>query len=143
MSREYPERPIVGVLAVVRRGDRVLLVQRAIPPMPGRWGFPGGVQELGETVGEGAVRELLEETGTVAEPVGTLTVLDVIDRDGDGRVRVHFTLVAVLAEWRSGEPMADADALDLGWFTPDEVEQRGFPLFPSTVPVMRMALAHR
>ncbi len=142
MSREYPERPIVGVLAVVRREGRVLLAQRAIAPMPGRWGFIGGVQELGETTGEGAVRELLEETGVIAAPVGPLTVLDVVNRDDDGRVRTHYTLVAVLTEWRSGEPTPDADALDIGWFTPEEVEQREMPMFPSTVRIMRLALAH-
>ena len=48
-GRRYPERPIVGVLAVVMRGDRALVVRRANPPMSGRWGFPGGVLELGET----------------------------------------------------------------------------------------------
>ena len=142
MSREYPERPIVGVLAVVRRADRVLIVQRAIAPMAGRWGFIGGVQELGETTGEGAVRELLEETGVIAEPVGPLTVLDVVNHDDDGRVKTHYTLVAVLAEWRSGEPTRDADALDIGWFTPEEAEQREMPMFPSTVRIMRLALAH-
>jgi ADP-ribose pyrophosphatase YjhB (NUDIX family) len=142
VSREYPERPIVGVLAVVRREGRVLIVQRAIQPRPGHWGFIGGVQELGETTGEGAVRELLEETGIIAEPVGPLTVLDVVNRDDDGRVKTHYTLVAMLAEWRSGEPVADADALDIGWFTPEEVEAREMPMFPSTVRIMRLALAH-
>src|ERR1044071_6746839 len=64
-TRRYPERPIVAVLAVVLRpmeqDMRVLIVQRAQQPNAGRWGFPGGVLELGETVGEGAMRELLEE----------------------------------------------------------------------------------
>src|SRR5205814_1188733 len=118
---------------VVRRAGRVLLVQRAKPPFPGRWGFCGGVQELGETVGEGAARELLEETGAMAEAVETLTVLDTILRDDDGRLRTHFTLIAVLLEWRSGEPTPDADALALGWFTPEEVEAQGMAMFPSAV----------
>ena len=142
MSLEYPERPIAGVLAVVRRGDRVLLVQRAKPPLPGSWGFCGGVQELGETVGEGAARELLEETGAVAESIETLTVLDTILRDEDGRIRTHFTLACVLLEWRSGEPVPDEDALALGWFTPEEVETAGMAMFPSAVRGMRLALAH-
>ena len=141
-DRLYPARPLAGALAVPRRAGRVLLAQRAKPPLPGRWGFIGGVQELGETVFAAAVRELYEETGMRAEPVGTLDVLDVIERDGEERVRTHFTLIAVLAEWRSGEPQRDADALDLGWFTPEEVEMRGLPCFPNTLRLMRMALAH-
>ena len=71
-ARRYPDRPIVGVLAVVMRGDRALIVRRANPPKAGRWGFPGGVLELGETVAEGAMRELFEETGVIAEPAGSL-----------------------------------------------------------------------
>ena len=69
-GRRYPERPIVGVLAIVMREDRVLVVRRANPPMPGRWGFPGGVLELGETVAQGAMRELEEETGVIAKRPG-------------------------------------------------------------------------
>ena len=122
MSRDYPERPIVGVLAVVRRADRVLLVQRAKPPRPGNWGFIGGVQELGETVAQAAARELREETGVAADAVEPLTVLDAIAPDEEGRVRTHFTLVCMLLDWRAGEAERDADALDLGWFTPEEVE---------------------
>jgi len=73
-QRRYPDRPIVAVLAVVLRGERALIVQRAQQPNAGRWGFPGGVLELGETVAEGAMRELFEETGIVAEPAGWLDV---------------------------------------------------------------------
>src|SRR5262249_58766870 len=105
-GRRYPDRPIVGVLAVVLRGDRVLVVRRANPPMLGRWGFPGGVLELGETVAEGAMRELIEETGVKAEAAGPLTVIDTIDRDREGRVRYHYTLVAVIGHWQSGQGAA-------------------------------------
>src|SRR5271169_2779020 len=102
-GRRYPERPIVGVLAVVVRGERALVVRRSNPPMAGFWGFPGGVLELGETIAQGAMRELLEETGVVAEPIGLLTVIDTIDHDEEGRVRYHYTLVVVRGVWRSGE----------------------------------------
>ena len=67
-ARRYPDRPIVAVLAVVLRDDRVLIVQRAQQPNAGRWGFPGGVLELGETVAQGAMRELLEEMPSSVPP---------------------------------------------------------------------------
>src|SRR5215211_1074288 len=86
-ARRYPDRPIVAVLAVVLRGEQVLIVQRAQQPNAGRWGFPGGVLELGETVGEGAMRELLEETGILAEPAGVLNVNDAITRDEESRMQ--------------------------------------------------------
>ena len=68
-----------------RRGERVLLAQRSMPPGIGSWGFPGGMQELGETVRACAARELLEETGIEAEPVRVLDALDVIRRDETGQ----------------------------------------------------------
>src|SRR5579859_1593931 len=98
MSRDYPSLPMVGLLALVRRGDRFLLVRRAKPPNQGRWGFPGGVQELGETVIEAAQRELGEETGVLAGDPRVFTALDAIERDEDGRVRYHYTLVVVLLD---------------------------------------------
>jgi 8-oxo-dGTP diphosphatase len=142
-SRRYPERPIVGVLAVVMRGHRVLVVRRANPPMPGRWGFPGGVLELGETVAQGAMRELLEETGVTAEAAGPLTVIDTIDRDGEGGVRYHYTLVAVIGTWQSGEGMAGDDADEVAWLTRTEIVDRGLPTAPALLPLLDLAIARR
>jgi len=141
MTRHYPDRPIVGVLGVVRRDGRVLLVQRARAPHIGKWGFPGGVQELGETIFEAVARELMEETGLVTEPVEVLTTLDVIERDGEGRVRTHYALIAVLAEWRSGEVSIDDEALDFDWLNVDEVEARDLPMLPSATRIIAMALS--
>jgi 8-oxo-dGTP diphosphatase len=140
-GRRYPERPIVGVLAVVLRGEKALVVRRANPPMAGRWGFPGGVLELGETVAEGAMRELLEETGVVADPVGPLTVIDTIDRDDEGRVRFHYTLVAVRGRWRSGDGAAADDADEVAWLSRTEIAEAGLPTAPALLPLIDLALA--
>jgi 8-oxo-dGTP diphosphatase len=139
-NRRYPDRPIVGVLAVVMRGDRVLVVRRANPPMPGRWGFPGGVLELGETVAQGAMRELAEETGVEAEAGGPLTVIDTIDRDPKGRVRYHYTLVAVVGHWRSGEGVAGDDADKVAWLTRAEIVAQNLPTAPALLPLIDLAL---
>jgi 8-oxo-dGTP diphosphatase len=139
-TRRYPERPIVGVLAVVLRGERALVVRRANPPMAGRWGFPGGVLELGETVAEGAMRELLEETGVVAEPTGTLTVIDTIDRDDEGRVRFHYTLVAVRGEWRSGEGVAGDDADEVAWLSRADIVEGNLLTAPALLSLLELAL---
>ena len=98
MDRQYPTRPFVGVGAVVWRGDQVLLVQRGKPPRQGEWGLPGGAQHVGETVADTARREVMEETGIEIEVIGLLDIVDVIDRDEDGCVRYHFTLIDVNAE---------------------------------------------
>lgn len=139
-ARRYPERPIVGVLAVVLRRGRALVVRRANPPMAGRWGFPGGVLELGETVAAGAMRELLEETGVIAEPIGPLTVIDTIDRDDEGRVRFHYALVAVRAIWRSGEGIAGDDADEVAWFSYADIVEGGLLTAPALLPLIKLAL---
>jgi ADP-ribose pyrophosphatase YjhB (NUDIX family) len=146
-ARRYPERPIVAVLAVVlrpmEREMRALIVQRAQQPNAGRWGFPGGVLELGETVGEGAMRELLEETGIVAEPAGVLNVNDAIHRDSEGRVQFHYTLIAVRGLWCSGEGVAGDDAADCAWASRADIEAGLYPTFPTLLPLFDLALALR
>lgn len=140
-DRLYPDRPILGCLAVVRRDSRVLLAQRSVPPGIGRWGFPGGMQELGETIYACAARELREETGITADPVATLKVIDRIGHDEAGHVKTHFTLVAVLLDWRAGDGELIEDATALGWFTPEEARARGLELFPHALELMETALA--
>jgi 8-oxo-dGTP diphosphatase len=122
MTRVYPATPRVGVLAVVRRGERLLLVRRRNPPDAGKWGFPGGAQELGETIAEAAARELREETGVMAEPGAVLDVIDVIEKDAEGRVQFHYALVAMLMEWRDGEGAAADDIDALAWVRLGEIE---------------------
>jgi 8-oxo-dGTP diphosphatase len=139
--RRYPERPIIGVLAVVVRDRKALIVRRSNPPMAGRWGFPGGVLELGETVAEGAMRELREETGIVAEPAGILTVLDSIQREDDGRVRYHYALVAVRGVWRAGEGMAGDDADEVAWLSRADIFAQDLPVAPALLAVFDLALA--
>ena len=138
MRRDYPTQPLVGILAMVRRGDRFLLVQRAKPPNLGRWGFPGGVQELGETVVEAAFRELSEETGVQAGNPRIFTALDAIDRDEADRVRYHYTLIVVLLDWQAGEGEAADDAEALGWFRLEDIET--VPALPAVGTLILQAL---
>jgi 8-oxo-dGTP diphosphatase len=138
-SRYYPDRPFACALAVCRRGERFLLAQRAMGPGIGRWGFPGGMQELGETIEAGAQRELLEETGVTAEPIRIIGGSNVIGHDDDGKVRAHFTLIAVLLEWQAGEGEPIEDASRVGWFTIEEAA--GLDTFSDAIPLMQAALA--
>src|SRR5437763_7356618 len=140
-ARRYPDRPIVAVLAVVLRGEEALIVQRAQQPNQGRWGFPGGVLELGETVAEGAMRELAEETGIVAEPAGILNVHDAVGRDAEGRVQFHYVLIAVRGIWRSGEGEPADDAAAVAWASRADIVAGRYPTFPTLLPLFDQALA--
>jgi 8-oxo-dGTP diphosphatase len=140
VNRDYPDRPFVAALAVCRRGDRVLLAQRSKGPVVGKWGFPGGLQELSETIAAAARRELKEETGIEAEPVGVIDAIDVIARDGEDRLRSHFTLVCVLLDWVAGEGAPIEDATAVGWFNAAEAEALD-DRFPDTMRLLHKALA--
>src|SRR5438477_4970419 len=140
-ARRYPDRPIVAVLAVVLRGEEALIVQRAQQPNAGRWGFPGGVLELGETVADGAMRELFEETGVVAEPAGWLNVHDAVSRDTEGRVQFHYVLIAVRGIWRSGEGEPADDAAATAWATREDIIAGLYPTFTTLLRLFDLALA--
>jgi 8-oxo-dGTP diphosphatase len=108
-SRQYPERPIVGVGAVIVRGGKVLLVKRRYEPLAGRWSIPGGTLELGETLETGVAREMQEETGLEIEVGPVIEVFDRIILDADKRVRYHFVLVDYLCWPIGGALQAGSD----------------------------------
>lgn len=111
-DRTYPTRPWSGVGVVVWKGDHVLLIQRGKEPMRGCWSIPGGSHDLGETVREAAVREVMEETGVAIDLGPIVDVIDTVRRDGDGRIHTHYTLVDFAATWVSGEPVPADDAMN-------------------------------
>ena len=111
-SREYPERPIVGVGAVIVERGRVVLIRRRYEPLAGQWSLPGGTLELGETLEHGAAREMVEETGLVVHVGPVIEVFDRIMLDEEQRVRYHFVLVDYLCWPLSGELRAGSDVED-------------------------------
>ncbi len=121
MTREYPDRPLIGVGAIIIENDRVVLVKRAHPPIQGQWSIPGGVLEVGERIREGAVREAREETGLIVEPGELLGVFDRILHDADKRIQYHYVLIDFLCRRIGGELRAASDAAEVRWFEPEEL----------------------
>lgn len=109
-NRQYPERPIVGVGAVIvdERGH-VVLIRRRYEPLAGRWSLPGGAVELGETLEAGVAREMLEETGLEVDVGPVIEVFDRITVDEERRVRYHYVLVDYLCWPVGGELRAGGD----------------------------------
>jgi 8-oxo-dGTP diphosphatase len=108
-SRQYPERPIVGVGAVIVQDGKIVLIRRRYEPLAGQWSLPGGTLELGETLEAGTAREMLEETGLVVDVGPVIEVFDRIKLDETRRVRYHFVLVDYLCWPVSGELRAGSD----------------------------------
>ncbi len=142
MTREYPERPIVGVGAVVLGPEGVLLVRRGKPPREGQWSLPGGAQKLGESLFEAAQREIREETGLEIEVLGLVDAVDSINRDDDGRVRYHYTLFDVLAKPQGSKKARQlrpgGDVADTAWVALDDVP--GLGLWSETERIINLAV---
>ena len=136
MGRLYPERPVVGVGAVIlvvadspgwssgqTAGCGVVLIKRRFEPLAGQWSLPGGVLELGETLEAGVAREILEETGLVVEVGPVVEVFDRILLDAPGQVRYHFVLVDYLCRPLGGNLQAGSDVDDLALAMPGDLDR--------------------
>jgi ADP-ribose pyrophosphatase YjhB (NUDIX family) len=121
MSRLYPERPFLAASVAVFRDGRVLLGARTAAPAPDVFSLPGGVVELGETLEEAALRELIEETGVVARIVGFAEHTEVLDLDDEQRVRRHFVVASFAAHWLTGDGTPSEEAPQLVWADPRDL----------------------
>ena len=119
--RDYPDRPLVGAVAVIVRGDQVVLVRRGRPPLAGEWSIPGGVVKLGETLRQAAEREAREETGLEIEAGEVLEVFESITPDAQGKTCYHYVIVDFFCRVKSGELRAGGDALEAKWCRAEEL----------------------
>src|SRR5580692_7697603 len=147
-SREYPERPILGVGGVIIENGRALLIRRGSEPLRGEWSIPGGTLELGESLERGVARELLEETGL---EVRVLELIEVFDRvyEGDDPPaggglekkgpKYHFVIVDYLCERIGGEAVAGSDVTHGAFAREDELHGSG--LTETATRIVRKAFA--
>jgi ADP-ribose pyrophosphatase len=87
------------------------------------WAIPGGRVNLGETLQEAAEREIKEETDLSICARNPVYTFDVILRDEAGRVRFHYVIVDLLADYVSGTVCPGDDAREVRWVTPGELAQ--------------------
>ena len=155
MSREYPDRPVVGVGGVVIENGRALLIRRGSEPLLGQWSIPGGTLELGESLENGVIRELKEETGLTVRIVEMIEVFDRIyedEADAAGAEksgsssdspkkgpRYHYVIIDYLCERIDGEAKAGSDVTDVAFATEDELVEYG--LTETATRILRKAFA--
>jgi 8-oxo-dGTP diphosphatase len=137
IKRHYPQQPVVGVGAVVFKGDQVLLVRRGQEPARGSWSLPGGLVELGESLSVAIQRELAEETGLTVTLLGIAAVLERIFPDPDGAIAYHYVLVDYLCDYSGGELSPGSDITAARFV--DLSELAGFDLPQFTSDVIRRA----
>jgi len=139
--RQYPERPVVGVGAVIVADGRVVLVKRAHEPLKGEWSLPGGSVEVGETLADAVAREVLEETGLRVRVGSLIEVLDRVHRSSDGRVEYHFVLLDYRCTVLSGVLSHGSDASDACWVSRDDLPK--YQLSDSAIRIVTRALELR
>jgi len=145
-SREFPDRPVVGIGGVVIDKGRALLVRRGCEPLLGEWSIPGGALELGESLEAGVARELLEETGVKVRVLDLIELFDRIypqngaaDSESKQKPRFHYVIADYLCERVGGEPCAGSDVTDVAFAREEELPN--FHLTETATRVLKKAFA--
>ena len=123
LKNDYPDLPRVAVGAIVFKDKYVLLVRRANPPSRDIWAIPGGRIQIGESLQQAAEREILEETGVRIRAGDPVFTFDYIDRDDAGKVRFHYVIVDMIADYLGGDPQPGDDAADARWVSAAELKK--------------------
>ena len=93
--------------------DKVLLCRRAIEPRHGFWNIPAGFMEVGETVEQGAMREVWEEAEARVELLGVHTIFTF--------TRFHHVYVQFLGDLIDGQFGVGEESLETRLFTEAEI----------------------
>jgi mutator protein MutT len=103
--------PKLAACAITRVGEEVVMLRRGIDPEKGKWVFPGGFVDRGETPADAAVRETREEVGLVVE---VDDLVGVYAYPGS-----EVVVVVYAARLVSGVPAIGDECLEVATFTPD------------------------
>ncbi len=112
----------VHVDAIVRRGDQILVMKRAMGLMSGAWYFPGGALEQGESPEEAPRREIREETGLEVDNLRLFRVWHYRQDESTPAVGVTFTCEVP----PDAEPQINEEHSAARWVDPTYYRQRYF-----------------
>jgi ADP-ribose pyrophosphatase YjhB (NUDIX family) len=90
-------------------------VERGKEPLQGYWSLPGGCLETGETLEEGIIREVREETGLEIKPAAVVEIFERIIRDTRGAPEYHYVLIDYICRVTGGTLRAADDASRVEW----------------------------
>lgn len=102
--------------------------------MKGLWSLPGGALETGETLEQGVIREVREETGLKVEPVKVLEIFERIIRDADGAAEYHYVLIDYVCRIAGGKLGPGDDVSRVAWVARGELP--AYRITPGTLPVI-------
>ena len=122
-QNRYPDHPRVAVGAFVFKDDKILLVRRAKAPSEDLWAIPGGKVKVGESLKKAAEREIKEETGITIRARDPVFTFDHIETDGNNRIRFHYVIVDLSADYVSGQPRPGDDAREARWISSAQLKR--------------------
>ena len=111
--------PKLATVVLISVGDELVLVRRAIEPQIGRWSYPGGYVDRGETVEAAAVREVKEETTLDVSLTGFIGLYSSSNRP--------VVIAAYSAEVIGGTPSAGEEVQEISLFRPSDLPEMPFP----------------
>lgn len=124
LQNEYGGKHLVVPVAIIVRDGRVLMAKRNDPHRPdfhGKWEFPGGRMDVGETLEDNLIREVLEEVGYRVEPIQRLSEIWVeYQRASSGGYQVYL-IPYVCRILEGGGTGSDAEVMETRWFAPEAV----------------------
>ena len=130
----HPAPIPVADAAVIDDTGKILLIRRADN---GLWAMPGGALDVGETPAEGAVREVLEETGYTCEPVALVGVYDSRFCGTPSLYHLYqmsFLCRPLLDVARVDPPSYAQEVLEIDWFAEHELPEKLDPGHVSRIP---------
>jgi ADP-ribose pyrophosphatase YjhB (NUDIX family) len=140
-DRRYPERPLVGVGALIFERGRILMAQRGKPPLMDQWSLPGGLVEVGESLENAVRREVREETGLEVKPLGVLEIFERIMRNAGGAAEYHYVLLDYICHVTGGALRAGDDAKRVKWF--ERRALKDLHITEGTLPVIEKGFRNR
>jgi ADP-ribose pyrophosphatase YjhB (NUDIX family) len=140
-DRRYPQRPIIGVGALILKRDRILMAQRGKEPLKGWWSLPGGALETGESLADGVRREVREETGLDILPLGVLEIFERIMHDASGAPEYHYVLIDYMCRVVGGTLAPGDDVCAVEWVRRRDLSQ--LEITEGTLEVIEKAFRER
>ena len=108
----FYDDPKIAACTIPVIDEKIVLLKRGIEPSYGKWVFPGGFMDVGETAEAAAARETREEANLEVDELSLLGVY----------TRTHAGVVVIVYEARAlGEGSAGSETSEIGWFAPDAI----------------------
>lgn len=107
-------RVVVG--GIIEKEGKFLLVQEGKESCYGKWNLPAGRLDFNETLEQGALREIKEETGCDVELTGIVNISNRVMEDD-----IFITIVFATKLINENIRFDKKEILDVQWFSYDEI----------------------